>query len=109
METQLIVAIVSASGAVIAALIAGGLILFAAKRVVDRKKLRVDLTVALNDIQFLLEVEKAHAEVSISVNNKCNKVMMRDVVRREKGIELSGKNTLSAIKRKVAMLSTVDD
>ena len=109
MKTELIIAIITASGSIISALIAGGAILFAAKRVIDRKKLRLDLTVALSDVQFLLEVEKAHAEVSISVNHKCNKVMMRDVVRREKSIDLSGNNSLSSIRRKLAILSTVDD
>jgi len=109
MQTEVIVAIITSSGSVFAAIVAGGAVLFAAKRVVDRKKLRLALVQALKDIQFLTEVEKAHVEINIGSNEKCNKVMVRDIVRREKGIDISGKNTLSTIRKRLAQLSSYDD
>jgi len=109
MKTELLVAIISASGAIISALIAGGAILFAAKRVISRKKLRVDYAQALADLQFLLEVEKAHTEISVGLHERSNKVAIRDAIRTEKGIDISGKNTLTSIRRKLAVLSTHDD
>ena len=109
MKTELIVAIITTSGAVIAALIVALAGLMAAKRVVSRKKLRTDLVTALKDIQFLLELEKAHNEINITVHDKCNKNIIREAVRKEKSLDLSGKNSLSAIKRKLVLLSNYDD
>jgi hypothetical protein len=109
MKTEIIVALITASGAVASALIIGVVGLIAAKRVISRKKLKVDLTNALKDIQFLLELEKAHNEINITVHGKCNKNLMREAVRKDKSIDLSGKHTASSVRRKLAQLSTYDD
>lgn len=109
MRTEIIVAIITTSGAVLAALIVAAAGLMAAKRVVSRKKIKIDLVTALKDIQFLLELEKAHNEINITVHDKCNKNIVREAVRNEKSLDLSGKNSLSAIKRKLMLLSSYDD
>tara|TARA_R110001583_G_scaffold174017_10_gene328276 strand:+ start:1056 stop:1385 length:330 start_codon:yes stop_codon:yes gene_type:complete len=109
MKTEFVVAIITSSGAVLSALVIAIAGLIAAKRVISRKKLRTDLITAMKDIQFLLELEKAHNEINITVQGKCNKNIVREAVRKEKSLDLSGKNSLSSIKRKLALLSNYDD
>lgn len=109
MENEIIVALIRAGASLSSALIGACAVLFAAKRVIDRKKLRLSLIQALNDVHFLMEVEKVHVEMSVIANDKSNKVKVRDIVRGEKGLEFSGKNTPSSIKRKLTKLSSLDD
>ena len=109
MQVETMNALIGAVGEVLAAVIAGVAVFFAAKRVVTLKKLRSDLIVALNDLSFMLKVEKAHVSVFVAQNGKDNKVMIRDVIRDETDQDLSGKNTLSQIKRKLMRLDAYDE
>lgn len=109
MSTEITVALITMCGAIVSSAIASAAILFAAKRVVDRKKLQVELTRALQDIQFLLHVENVHVDISVGQFGKENKVKMRDVVRQEQGIDISGKNTPARVRNRLAQLSNVSD
>jgi hypothetical protein len=109
MSTEITVALITMLGAIASAAIASAAILFAAKRVVDRKRLQVELTIALQDIQFLLHLESVHNDISVGQFGKDNKVKMRDVVRLEQGIDISGKNTPSRLRNRLSQLTNIGD
>ena len=88
---------------------AASAVLLAAKRVVDRKKVKLAYINALKDVHYLLLVEQAHVDMQLSVIGKSNKVMVRDVIRKESGLDLSGKNSISAIRRRLSHYEEMDD
>jgi hypothetical protein len=108
MEKEILVALITSGGAIAASTIAAGAVLFAAKRVVDRKDAVAGHVRAMKDVEFLLKVEQAYIDMNVTANGKCSKVMVRDVVRAETGLDLSGKNTLSAIRRRLARYGELD-
>lgn len=108
MKTEVIVAIIEASGVIVAAILTSAALLFSAFAVFSKKRLRKMLKTALNDLQYFQYLEKVHVEMEIGRTGKSNKLMARATVRDETGLIHSGM-AMSAVKRKLQSLDSVDD
>lgn len=85
-------AMVQSIGAVAAAIIAGIVAGIIGHKIADRKRLRENLMMALSDIQFLLEVEKAYCEQNLKNSGESGQRRVRRAVQ-SNGFTWSGKFT----------------
>ncbi|EAZ90168.1 hypothetical protein [Crocosphaera chwakensis] len=67
------------------------------KIIANRKKLQEKLQQATDNIEFLLQVEKAHCENNRQTLGESRKNKVREMVRND-GFEFSGKFTLGRVK-----------
>jgi conjugal transfer/entry exclusion protein len=109
MTETLIISLINASGVIIAAIITCLGVVVGATRIADRKKLQQNLMRAYKDIQALYLIEQYHTQMNITENGKDNKVHVRKLVSENEGVALSGKNTLSQVKRKIDALELVSE
>jgi hypothetical protein len=105
METEIIVAVVQAVGAVLAAGIAAVVAHVVGKRISKQEDLKRQLKDALQDIGFLLEVEREYGEEMKLVADSTMKNTIRERVRLHSGLVWSGKNTPG---RLIARANTID-
>lgn len=93
MSEQVTVAIINTAGPVFAALL-GGFAAWLARRMNSRRKeIIADLQVAVDDIQFLLEVERIYGEELKFHADSSMRNSIRERVRTEKGFKWSGRYT----------------
>jgi len=100
-------ALINAISMIVAAVITTAGILFGASKIADRKKLQNELLQAYRDIEGLYTVEQYHTQMNISENGKDNKSHVRKLVQNNEGLYLSGRNTISQVKRKIVKLEAV--
>jgi hypothetical protein len=109
MTPEITAALITMCGALASASIASAAILFAAKRVVDRKSLQVELTRALKEVQFLQHIETAYVDMYKTQHDKDSKRMVRDVIRQEKGIDTSHRLAPSKVRERLSQLAYITD
>lgn len=102
-------ALIQAAGSVVAALLAFLAVLITSRVLLDRKQLRRRLAQAYHDILVYQEIEKVHNEIEIGRTGKSNQRKIRDIVYKEKGLRVTGRNTPSAVQRKLYALDNVVD
>ena len=107
MSESLILGIINASSVILAAIITCVGVIVGAGRIAEKKKLQQSLIRSYKDIQALYLIEQYHTQMNIVENNKCNKVHVRQLVAVNEGCALSGRNTLSQVKRKIDALELV--
>lgn len=107
MTEPIIIAIINACAVLFASIVSGCAIVYAARAVLKKKTLRRKLISAYQDILFLYEVEAIHTAMEIGRGEKDNKVRVRNLVRDETKLGLSGKSK-SEIKRDLSALSMID-
>ncbi|GMG94733.1 hypothetical protein ACUXAV_004990 [Cupriavidus metallidurans] len=83
-------AIISAVGSILTSAIAALCAAIIGRQISGRKRLQDKLLVAQDDIEFLLQVEKAHCVIHKERDQSSNKLIVRNAVR-DKGFEYSGK------------------
>ena len=81
-DVQIQVAIISGLFTVLSTLIAAIAGAIVGKSIVNREKYREDFKTAIDDIQFLLEVERIHCERNTREQGSSRKNKVRDEVRR---------------------------
>lgn len=109
MSTEITVALITMFGALASAAIASAAILFAAKRVVERKSLQVELTRALTEVQFLQHIESAYVDMYKAQHDKDSKRMVRDVIRHENGLDTTNRFPPSKVRERLAQLAYITD
>jgi uncharacterized membrane protein len=92
MEPQVLAAIVTATGSIIAAIIAAVAAVCVGRVFLSHEKLKRQLDVAVEDIAFLLKVEERHCELHQQSSGQSNKQRVRDYVQ-SNGKNWSGKFT----------------
>ena len=85
-------AVIQTAGTIIAAGLAAICAAIIGKRISDRDKLKEKLNAAINDIAFLLEVEKVHVDLHKENSNESFKLRVRQAVG-ETGLFWSGRFT----------------
>ena len=83
---EILIEVLKVSAPIIAAFVGGVFMLLLHRH----QKMRLMLLNAYQDIQFLQAVENVHVEMNIGRGGKSNKVFVRNLVRKEKGLNLSG-------------------
>jgi len=100
-------AIINALSMIVAAIITTTGILFGASKIADRKKLQNDLIQAYRDIEGLYTIEQYHTQMNLTENGKDNKTHVRKLVQLNENLYLSGRNTISQVKRKIVKLEAI--
>ncbi|MGD1895498.1 MAG: hypothetical protein ACFB16_00950 [Phormidesmis sp.] len=90
-------ALISGIFTVLSAIIASIAAAVIGQNIADRRKLQRDLTIAFNDIAFLLEVEELHCENNKKIIGESRKNTIRTVAR-DAGLSFSGKFTPGRIR-----------
>lgn len=85
-------ALITAAAAVFSTITAAVCAALIGKRFSDRKALEQKLELSLKDIEFLLSVESAHAQIHKQNGDSSNKLKVRETVRAQ-GLTFSGKFT----------------
>ena len=83
--------------------IISGLFLILANR---HKRIKLKLLDAYHDIKFLQFVEKIHVEMNIGRGDKDNKRLVRDIVRKEMGLNHSGISP-SKVQQRIEQLKSI--
>lgn len=96
-ETEVLVAFISSTGQVLAALVAALAAGMIGKTFADRKRLMAKLEAAKQDILFMLEVERQYGIRMLEHEDTTLKNSVRQVVREEFGLVWSGRNTPSRL------------
>lgn len=99
MDTEIVVAVVSGGFNVGATLIAAATAALIGKRFQDQAKLREALGAAMQDVEFLLEVESTHCDYNKSRADSSYKMKTREAVSQSSGLRWSGRFTPSRAKR----------
>lgn len=107
MNEAILIAIIEASSIVLASIISGLAITLSARAILKKKVLRRRLISAYQDLLFLYEVEKVHIDMEIGRGESDNKIKVRNIVRTEKELVLSGKSK-SEIQRGLSALLSID-
>lgn len=97
METEIVVASIGAIGSVISATIAAIAAALIGKRFIDQETLRKKLSIAQEDIAFLLEVERRYGEHLKVHEDQTLKNTIRREVREITGLRWSGENTAGRV------------
>ena len=90
---EVISAIITAVGAVVATVIASIVATVIGKKILGRAKLQSDLDRAIQDIHFLLEVEKRHCEMHTERGENSNLRTVRSYVKNSLNESWSGRFT----------------
>lgn len=90
---EVISAIITATGAVVATIIASIAAAIIGKKVVDRERLQSDLNRAIQDVHFLLEVEKRHCEMHAEQGGNSSFRAVRAHVKNNRNESWSGRFT----------------
>lgn len=101
MTEALFLEFVGASGDIIATLIAALAALLIGRRFDNQAQLKKHLANALNDIEFLMEVEKEHCSWNKTHHDKSYRVLARQNVRKATGLIWVGDHTPSKARRLV--------
>ena len=107
MNEPLLIAIISASSVILAATITCVGVIIGASKIADKKKLQQNLMRAYKDIQTLYLIEQYHTQMNLIEHEKCNKTHVRKLVTEHENVVLSGRNTLSQVRRKIDALELV--
>lgn len=107
LDPQITGALIQTAGTVVAALLALLAVLITSRILLDRKQLRRRLAQAYHDITVYQEVERVHVEIEIGRNGKSNQRKVRDIVFKEKGIRVTGRNTPAEVQRKLYALDNI--
>jgi len=97
-EPEILSAWIQGGCAVLSALVAALAASLIGKKFVDQGKLRADLNQAMEDIQFLLEVEKVHCEIHKDNTNQSYKNKVREEATQRTGLNWSGRFTPGRIR-----------
>lgn len=101
MTDTLLIAILNALSIILAAVITSGGVIYAASKIANKRKLQQDLICAYKDLKVQYLIEKYHCEINITNNGINNKVHIRNLVRENESVTLSGRNTISQVERKI--------
>jgi hypothetical protein len=109
MDPQVQAAFISASGSVIAAVIAALVAGLLGKRFLNQQKLQQDLSRAVQDIDFLLQVEARHCELNVAEGRPSNLRTVRKHVKNINGRSWSGRFTPGRARFQARQLKNADD
>lgn len=96
-----LIELIKAGGNILTALIPSLVSYYLGRKLIQSKQLKQDLKLALNDIKFLLSVEQLHCREHREREGESKRQMIRNSVKTERGLEWSGKFTLSQIIKKL--------
>lgn len=109
MNNDILVAIIESGGTVIASIITV-IGIYASSRIIwTRKTLQKRLAEAYRDLMVMQHIEMVHIEMEIARSGKSNQRMVRDCVKNEIGMRVSGNNSPAQLKRKLDSLTDLDD
>ncbi|WP_282109342.1 hypothetical protein [Shewanella algicola] len=101
-DNLLVMAIIKAVGNILTAAVPSTVTYLIGRKLINQRKLQEKLNLALSDIQYLLLLEKLHCrEHQIDVGQS-KKQLMRDCVKHETNLSLSGRFTFSRINRELS-------
>lgn len=92
-DPQVAAALINGVSTVLAAGIAALAASLIGKRFAAREKLQQDLNAAINDIEFLLAVEKRHCDLHKNRNNESNFLRVRKYITEQGTLRWSGQFT----------------
>ena len=100
-------AIISSAGNIVAAVIAAICAAIIGHQIAGQRRLKENLSIAMGDIKFLLEVEKLHCEMQVEHQGSSMKITVRRRVG-EAGERWSGRFTPGRSVAKAASLSALN-
>jgi hypothetical protein len=92
-DTNIQVALISGSFSLLTTIIAAVVAQIISQEILNRKKLKEDLNLAVKDIEFLLEVEAEYGNLLTQYEGSTQKNIIRKTVKQEKNLHFSGKFT----------------
>jgi hypothetical protein len=92
-ETEVLAALIIAGGSILSAVIAATVAGLIGKRFLNKKKLQQDLSCAIQDIDFLMQVEARHCEINVDEGRPSNLRTVRRHVKNSFGHSWSGRFT----------------
>lgn len=101
---SVLIELIKAGGNILTALIPSLVSYYLGRKLIKSKQLKQDLKLALNDIKFLLSVEKLHCREHQERGGESKRIRIRNSVKAERALEWSGKFTLSQIIKKLKKL-----
>lgn len=93
MDPQIVSSIIGGGCTVFATVVGAVTAALIGKRFADMDELRRKLDEARKDVEFLLAVEEVHCDIHREMEGSSSKNKIRDLVRSERGLEWSGRNT----------------
>lgn len=109
MNEAIILGLINGLSVVFAAIITCIGVVVGAGRIADKKRIMQRLLSAYKDIQVLYTIEQYHTQMNLTAQGKCNKTHVRQLVSSHESLSLSGKHTLSQVKRKIESIENYSD
>jgi|TARA_R110002060_G_scaffold9059_1_gene13498 hypothetical protein len=106
MSEALMLVLINGLSVIFAAVITCIGVVVGAGRIADKKRTLQKLLRAYKDIQVLYTIEKYHTQMNLTVNGKCNKTHVRQLVTKQENMALSGQHTLAQVNRKIQALES---
>ncbi|MGK2231292.1 MAG: hypothetical protein ACI92O_000450 [Colwellia sp.] len=106
MSEAIIVVLINGLSVIFAAIITCLGVVVGAGRIADKKRTLQKLMRAYKDIQVLYTIEQYHTQMNLTVNGKCNKTHVRQLVAKQENLALSGIHTLAQVSRKIQALES---
>lgn len=97
-DTNIQVALISGGFSLLSTIVAGIVAQLISQEILNRKKLKENLKIAIEDIGFLLEVEREYGNLLRDHEKSTQKNIIRKKVREETDYEFSGKFTPGRVK-----------
>lgn len=104
-DQAILIELIKAGGNILTATIPSVVSFYIGRKIMASKELKEKYRTAMNDIMYLLELEKKHCREHKETSGSTKRQSMRDAVKNETALEWSGKFTPSQIVRRIAKIN----